>query len=313
MSPSIGESSRRLSMSEPATVLAIVGPKGGVGKTIICANLAIAISKMHKRVIAVDLDLGAANLHAIFGVRDSGPTLDDFIFNKVKHLSDVVMSSGMERLGIIPGGDIPGIANLTYQKKMKLIRQLCSLETDVIIVDLGAGSSNNVIDFLSIARKGLLVSTAEVPSLLNTYSFIKTAVFRRLSFHFRGKGYAELLDLLERAKDPSSNPHLKTMESFLGEVSKVSPSEAESARQILSNFRPIIIVNRVEKASEKSAGEAIQNLMQKYLNLDCSSIMTVREDPGLRRAIARMKPIMVENPASPFSIDVIEIAHRVLH
>jgi len=291
--------------------LAIVGPKGGVGKSIISANLAIALSNMGKRVIAVDLDLGAANLHALLGVRDSGYTLDDFIMNRVGALSQVVLETGIKNLGMIGGGDVPGIANMPYQRKMKLIGHLLKLDSDIVILDLGAGASNNVVDFLMIAQRGLLVTTPEVPSLLNAYSFIKTTVFRRLAFHFKHNNSAGLLDLLERAKNPEKYPQLKKMEGFLKEAQGIDAKMAESTSRLLAGFQFIIVVNRVQRQADANAGEAVQNLMREYLNIPSSLILTIREDSAVRSAIAKLKPSMLENPTSSFCMDIMQIARTL--
>lgn len=291
--------------------LAIVGPKGGVGKSIISANLAITLANMGKRVIAVDLDLGAANLHAIFGVRESRYTLEDFILNKVGALSEVVLETGIKNLRMISGGDVPGIANMPYQQKMKLIGHLLKLDSDIIILDLGAGASSNVVDFLLMVRRGLIVTTPEVPSLLNVYSFIKTTVFRRLTFYFRHNNKPGLLDLLEKAKNPEKYPDLKSMAGFLQEIKKIDAPMAESVGALLTGFHFIIIVNRVQKSADAKAGEVIKNLMRQYLNIESSMIMTIREDSAVGSSIAKLKPIMLENPTSTFCLDIMEVARKL--
>jgi len=299
-----------LAKKKESEILVVSGPKGGVGKTTIAANLAIALADLGKTVTVVDLDLGAANLHAVFGFRESRYTLDDFVLNKVKNLEDIVEDSGISGLKLILGGDIPGIANLAYAKKMKLIRHLSWLETDMVIMDLGAGTSFNVVDFAMIADRGLIVTTSEVPSLLNTYSFIKSAVFRRLAVHFRHRKDFEILAILELAKDPNNNQHLKTMADFLAEAAKVDPAAAESVLPILASFRPMIAVNRARGNSDRSAGEVVRNLMHKYLDVHNQSMVTVSEDPGLRRSAALLKPIMAYDKQSPFSQDIIRIARE---
>jgi flagellar biosynthesis protein FlhG len=309
----ICDQGERISIASPFqkkgnATLAIVGPKGGVGKSIISANLAIALSNTGKRVIAVDLDLGAANLHAILGVRESKYTLDDFVMNKVNDLSQVVSETGVKNLGIICGGDVPGIANMPYQRKMKLIGHLLKLDSEIIILDLGAGASNNVVDFLIIAQRGLIVTTPEVPSLLNVYSFIKTTIFRRLAFHYKNNNSPGMLDLLENARNPEQYPRLKMMEGFLEEAQKIDGKLAESTSRLLEGFFFFIVVNRVQKSEDANAGAVIQNLMRKYLNITSSTIMTIREDDEVRGAVAKLTPIMLENPTSTFSLDIMQIA-----
>jgi len=296
---------------EPNNILAIVGPKGGVGKTTISANLAIALSKLGKKVVAVDLDFGTSNLHTVFGMRESKHTLDDFVSNKVKNLTDIVIDTGINNLGIICGGDVPGITNMPYQKKLKLIKHLSKLDYDVVILDLAPGASYNVADFSIIAQETLLVTTAEVPSLLNVYSFLKSAVFRRLNFFFKYKKSPELLELLEKAKDFDNYPHLNTMEGFFREACKINPETANSAKDILSALKPFIVVNRVQTENDVNTGGVIQNLLHQYLSMNSGVIMTIREDKAVKTAIAKMRPIMIDAPKSMFSRDIEQIAAKI--
>ena len=298
-------------MEKQKNILAIVGPKGGVGKTTISANLAIALSRLRKKVIAVDLDLGASNLHAVFGIRESKYTLNDFVSNKVKDLTSIVLDTKIKNLGIICGGDVPGITNMPYQKKMKLIRHLLTLDCDFVILDLAPGASYNVADFSITAQKTLLVTTPEVPSLLNVYSFIKAAVFRRLNFFFKHNKSPELLELLERAKDFDNYPHLNTMEGLLEEAREINSEAADSARKILSEFKPFVVINRVFTKSDAGVGEVIQKLMRQYLSIDSGAIMTIREDNTVKKAISKMKPIMTDAPKSIFCQDIQQIAARL--
>ena len=301
-----------LLMKANTKIVAIVGPKGGVGKTTISANLAIALSVLGKKVIAVDLDLGASNLHTLFGIRETKATLDDFVLNKIANLPDIVLETSINNLGIICGGNVPGIANLNYNKKLKLIHNLSQLKTDFVLLDLGAGASFNVVDFLIIAQEGILVTTPEVPSLLNAYSFIKTLIFRRLTLHFKHSEQTVLIELLDKARDFDSYPKLKTMEGFMEAVNNINVAEANSIRKILTNYRPIVVVNRARSGKDAETGKVLQNLMNQYLSIKSSIILTVREDAAVGTAVARLKPVLLEAPNSLFAKDI-EMIARVLH
>ena len=301
-----------LLMKANTKIVAIVGPKGGVGKTTISANLAIALSVLGKKVIAVDLDLGASNLHTLFGIRETKATLDDFVLNKIANLPDIVLETSIDNLGIICGGNVPGIANLNYNKKLKLIHNLSQLKTDFVLLDLGAGASFNVVDFLIIAQEGILVTTPEVPSLLNAYSFIKTLIFRRLTLHFKHSEQTVLIELLDKARDFDSYPKLKTMEGFMEAVNNINVAEANSIRKILTNYRPIVVVNRARSGKDAETGKVLQNLMNQYLSIKSSIILTVREDAAVGTAVARLKPVLLEAPNSLFAKDI-EMIARVLH
>ncbi|MBF0472888.1 MAG: P-loop NTPase [Nitrospirae bacterium] len=293
-------------------IIAVFGPKGGVGKSTITANLAIAIAEMGKKVIAVDLDLGASNLHAIFGVRDTRHSLEDFTMKKVKELSDCVTDTNIDNLGIICGGDVPGIANMPYQQKVKLINNLSTLDCDVIVLDLAAGVSNNVIDFLFIADTSLLVTTPEITSLLNVYSFIKTSVFRRLNFHFKALKSIELLELLEKAKDSIENPSLATMNGFLEAAAIIDQRASESAKKVLTKFKPYIVINRIKTPNDANVGTVITDLMQRYINILTSVIITIHEDQCVGKALSMLKPVMIAKPSCAFSLDVKEAAYKIM-
>ena len=295
-------------MKDHSKIVAIVGPKGGVGKTTISANLAIALAMLGDNVIAVDLDLGASNLHTLFGIREVKASLDDFVLNKIVNLPDIVMDSFIPHLGIICGGNVPGIANLNYNKKLRLIRNLAQLKADMVLLDLGAGASSNVIDFLIIAQEGILVTTPEIPSLLNAYSFIKTLIFRRLSLHFRQAEHKDVIDLLEKARDFDSYPKLKTMEGLMEAIRLIDGKAADSVQKILTNYRPMVVVNRARSGKDADTGKVLQNLMNQYLSIKSSMILTVREDASVGAAVASLKPVLLESPQSSFARDIGKIA-----
>ncbi|KPJ99417.1 MAG: hypothetical protein AMK71_09810 [Nitrospira bacterium SG8_35_4] len=300
-------------MASHKKVFAVVGPKGGVGKSTISANLAIALATMGRKVTLADLDLGAANLHALFGIRDTGHTIDDFILKKVKNLSDIIVDTEVHNLKFICGGSqIPNIANMPYQQKVKLMYHLMKLESDILIVDLGAGSSYNVVDFSFMADIGLFVTTPEVTSLMNVYSFIKSAVYRRLTFHFKSENSYEVLELLEKAKDVDSNPHLNSMEKFFREAGAIDPDSVHAAKKILSEFIPHIAVNRVQTSSDANVGTVIQGLLQHYLSIESRILANLPEDIAVKKSINKMKPVFIDNPSSEFSVGIKELADKLM-
>ena len=101
------------------------------------------------------------------------------------------------------------------------------------------------------------------------------------------------------------------MAGFFREARQIDSVIADSAKKILSNLKPLLVVNRVRKENDTSAGTVIQNLLREYLGIESAVIMTIREDPAVGNATARMKPIMIEAPDSPFSQDIKKIATRL--
>ncbi|WP_420266357.1 AAA family ATPase [Candidatus Magnetominusculus dajiuhuensis] len=298
----------------PQKIIAIVGPKGGIGKSTISANLAIAIAATGKKTIAVDLDLGGANLHVILGVRSYEYSLDDFVLKHIKTLDKALIETNIPNLKLICGGSkIPDIANMPFQQKVKLIGHISKLNCDVVILDLAAGSAFNVVDFLFIAQVGLLVTSPEVTSLMKAYGFIKTAIFRLLTFHFKQRHTELFMELLEKAKDVDANPALNTIEKFLKEAEKIDAELVESARKKIARFTPSFVINMVQSARDINTGMVIQNLVKQYTNINTRVMITLPSDEAVKRALFKTKPVLLSEPMSPFSIAIKELAYKCMN
>ncbi|KJU82680.1 magnetosome protein Mad29-2 [Candidatus Magnetobacterium bavaricum] len=293
-------------------VIAIVGPKGGVGKSTISANLAATLAMMNKKVIAVDLDLSGANLHTFFGIKDT-VSLDDFILKKVSGLSSILTDSGIKNLKIVCGvSNIPGVSNMSEHQEMRLVREVLKLNAEIILLDLAAGSSNSVVDFLFFANKGLLVTTTEVNSLIKIYSFIKTSMYKKLLFYFKAKGTSELVKFIEDAMDFENHPQIATIEDLFSQARAINAPVTESARAFIANYNPLLVLNRVHTPQEASTvGNAIKGITRKFLNINCDVLMSISEDADIRRSLAHSAPLVTYNTASAFSREIKQLAMKL--
>jgi flagellar biosynthesis protein FlhG len=166
--------------SQPrARILAISSGKGGVGKTNVAVNLCIALSRLGRRVTLLDADLGLANADVICGMSVSAH-LGHVVAGR-RRLEDVqVWAPGGFRL--IPGASgVAGSADATPEQCLRLVDALARLEdeSDLIVIDTGAGSGRVVGSFLSTADTVLVVTTPEPPAITDAYALIKTCVLRR--------------------------------------------------------------------------------------------------------------------------------------
>jgi flagellar biosynthesis protein FlhG len=160
-------------------ILPIGSGKGGVGKSLLATNLSIALAEAGRRVVLADLDLGASNLHTMLGLRSVDRGIGTFLTASKVPLSDIVLPTEYEGLSFIPGdAEIPGIANLKSAQKKRLVRNLLSLDADYLVLDLGAGTSANTLDFFLLSRTGIVITTPSLTAILNAYLFLKNAVFR---------------------------------------------------------------------------------------------------------------------------------------
>ena len=146
-------------------VITVTSGKGGVGKTSVVINLAIALALLGKRVVIMDADLGLANVDVIIGLVPVN-TLHDVIRGK-KTLTEIIIT-GPEGVKIIPGASgLEELANLTGAQRERLIESLLSLEdmADILLIDTGAGLSQSVLSFVSAADELIVVTTSEPTAL----------------------------------------------------------------------------------------------------------------------------------------------------
>lgn len=157
-----------------ARVITITSGKGGVGKSSISVNLAIALSRLGHRVIILDADFGLANVEVMLGIRPQY-NLADLMF-RGKSLTDII-TLGPENIGFISGGSgIQELTNLSRDQIVYLIQKLVELDekADIIIVDTGAGIADSVLEFVAASTEVLLIATPEPTSITDAYALLKT-------------------------------------------------------------------------------------------------------------------------------------------
>ena len=180
-------------------VIAITSGKGGVGKTNVVGNLAIACQRMGKRVLIFDADLGLANIDIIFGIHPKH-TIEDVIKGK-KELSQIIVK-GPEDVAIIPASSgVQELSHLTEGQKINLLNEFDILNNmfDILLVDTGAGISSNVIYFNLAAEERMVVVTPEPTSITDAYALIK------VMFYQHGiKNFFLLLNMVKDEKEAKS-------------------------------------------------------------------------------------------------------------
>jgi flagellar biosynthesis protein FlhG len=290
-------------------IIAVGGGKGGIGKSMVSANLGVALAQAGKKVLLVDADLGGANLHTCLGVGPPESTLSDFLRRGKASLDDVMVSTGVPGLSLIAGAqDSLDAANLKYAQKQKLLRSLLSQTADYLILDLGAGTSFNTLDFFIIADHALLVVLPEPTSVENAYRFVKTAFFRKLQ---NAESRYGIQDLVEGALSTREGG-LRTLHDVVEQVRRKAPSDAERLERELAAFRVRLVVNQARTDSDANVGAAMVSAWKKFFGIEMDDLGALRYDDEAWRAVRKRKPVLIERPDSPVSQGLQRIAARIL-
>ncbi len=166
-------------------VIAVTSGKGGVGKSNVVSNLAIALSAQGKKVLILDADLGLGNLDVLLGL--SPPYNMNNVLNGEKSLSEIIID-GPAGIKIIPAGSgVQEFTSLGQHEKLRLLDELDMLEEqfDIMIVDTEAGISENVTYFSVAAQEIVVVVTPEPTSITDVYALIKLLATRYSEHHFK--------------------------------------------------------------------------------------------------------------------------------
>ena len=161
--------------SEPRSstrIIAVSSGKGGVGKTNIAINLALAYAQAGKKVIVMDADLGLANVNVVLGVI---PRYNLYhLIRKQKTLAEILVDTSYGIQIIAGASGFSKIANLNEEERRDFIAELAALSNaDILIIDCAAGVSNNVISFIAAADDALIVTTPEPTAITDAYGIIK--------------------------------------------------------------------------------------------------------------------------------------------
>lgn len=154
-------------------IIAITSGKGGVGKTNVAVNMAIAYAEIGKKVILIDGDLGMANVNVLLNVVPKYNLMH--VINEKKTMEEIILDTEFGIKFIAGANGFTKIANLTVAELDSFARQFSTLSSaDIIIIDTGAGIANNVLQFVAAADEVYVVTTPEPTAITDAYGIIKT-------------------------------------------------------------------------------------------------------------------------------------------
>jgi flagellar biosynthesis protein FlhG len=292
-------------------ILPIGSGKGGVGKSLLAANLSIALAEAGKTVVLADLDLGASNIHTLLGLRSVSQGIGTFLTTPRLPFAEIVLPTDYDGLSLIPGdAEIPGIANLKAAQKKRLIRNLLSLEADYLILDLGAGTSASTIDFFLMSRAGIVVTTPALTAILNAYLFLKNAAFRLMSSAFpAGTRAAEILGELMHDGGALQKAYIPRI---LERVRAEDPESHQAFSDLVGRFRPRLVLNMLEDPEDAEKAGKLRRSSREYLGIELEHFGVIYRDELQDVALSSRLPILRYKPTSVLSQAVYRIAEKAL-
>ncbi len=300
-------------------IIAVGGAKGGIGKSIIAANLGIYLASLGLKTVLVDLDLGGSNLHLYLGYRALlRSSINDFLKKRVGSLSDVMVQT--PHGPILIGGDSSelGSANIDFMKKVKLIKGINAIEADCVLLDLGGDTSYNILDFFLQADHGIVVTTRDSAAYIGAYHFLKAAIYRKLN-RLTGMEARSGKDLKDAALEryihqaTMSDTGSKTINELVAAVRNDRPEYLAAIMKAVWEFNPCLVVNRVPQGvrPEEVAGK-IQAVAKKWLARDVRLLGSIGRHIDVERSAVDLVPAITRNPAGAFAGEIAAIGNKLV-
>ncbi len=287
-------------------ILAVGGGKGGVGKSIVSANLAATLSQFGFRVLVVDLDLGCSNLHSHFGVAMPKKTLSDFVLSQRLSFRDLMLPASIPGVAFVAGGKEETWSEYlerTGDHLAPLWQAIASskqqFRVDIVLLDLGAGTQRHTMDFFSLANLGLITVLPEPTSIENAYVFFKMTLWNLIDNIGRRTRQPEVAQDIKAALQTMVGGSLATGYANCFRELQMSYPQFVGDLMRTMNARCLgIIVNQARDQSDIDLGLSMEHVCQKYFGFPSKSVGYLNYDDAVLKSLKNRRLLVSEFPHS---------------
>ena len=294
-------------MSQTASpkVIAIVGAKGGTGKSMLCANVGLYLATLGKRVVLVDAVLGGANLHMFLGELPTQRSVGE-VLGKNCQLKEIIEPTPVPGLRIAAGErnqiDFPAVGG---QEAGDFLAQVHTLDADLVVIDAGSGTSAFALDLALAADIAVLLSTPDPASVELFYRSVRAAFVRRLvqADLFSAVAQLQLCGFAEGLLSPSDLYHC---------LSEDDPDLADLVQAQILGLRPSLVINCARSKADMTLGASMAIAGRRRLGVPISYLGYLEYDEAAWASLRRRRPLLVEYPESRVGKCIEKIARRLL-
>ncbi len=283
--------------------IAVGGGKGGVGKSIISANVSARLAKMGYRVLVVDLDLGCANLHTHFGVSMPKTTLAEFAVYRRRRFAEVILPTGVPNVGLVAGGREESWGNFLERGPEALVPVWQALmlarsefQVDFVVLDLGAGTHRNTMDFFSAAHMGIVTVLPEPTSVENAYVFMRTSLWRVLEHAATRMGQLEALTDVRHALAQVGKSFDHGYADCLRQLSAQYPELIGGVLDALRSRTLGIVINQTRSQHDIDVGTSMEQISRQYFGFNATFLGHMNYDDAAWKSLRNRRLLLTDFP-----------------
>ena len=281
-------------------LIAIAAGRGGSGRSLLAANLAVYLAQAGKKVVALDADPAGGPLHLMLGANRPARGFGELLRGKATRLSELIADTPIAGVGLIAGdGSAFGAARPRMTSKVTLAA-ISALDVDTVVLDLGYPDSTLTLDLWLAADIPILVTTPDPASIEATYRFAKSAFIRRLRT-IRG---------LDRLIANTTGPPPAALDIY--KSIKEAGGPAERLAQEIRRFRPTFIMNETRTLPDQKLGGFMATAARRRLGHSLEYLGHVESDETVWLAAKRRRSLIAEYPDGKASKNIERLGRRLL-
>ena len=273
-------------------VVAIGGGKGGVGKSLVAANVGIFLATLGKRVILVDAAFGAPNLHIFAGVPRPSRSLSEALVADGPPLAELAVATHVPGVRLIGGVyDPPWVASPAPELVRALAEQLHTLPADWVVVDLGPGLARADARAVPRGRHRLLVAVPDPTSIELMHRFVRrrscaaSSAAGSATSRTRRRAIRATSRAARRARSRSTSPR-----------SQADAPSSTSCATRSSGFSPHLVINSARSKSDMELGRAVASAARRRLGTPIRYLGHLEYDEAVWASTRRRRPLLIEHP-----------------
>jgi flagellar biosynthesis protein FlhG len=289
-------------------VVAIGGGKGGVGKSLVAANVGIFLATLGKRVILVDASFGAANLHIFAGIPRPSRSISEALVASGARLADLAVATHVPGVKLIGGVyDPPWVAEPGPALVQQITEQLHQLPADWVVVDLGPGMAGPVLELFLAADIQIVVAVPDPTSIELMHRFVKAVFLRSLE----RRGLSHLAQAVSRDPRQLEGGTPSALDVYLGAVDD-RIAEIDELRDAILAFSPHLVINSARSKSDMELGRAVASAARRRLGTPIRYLGHLEYDEAVWASTRRRRPLLIEHPETRIAKCFERVARGIL-